>query len=120
MRRYTSMNDDFSNLNIYFRERIKLFIMRFKKHVHAEFLGDSLKFFLDLKFIQSHYEFTDTTANKNSRKALYSLTDRYFRYCLYRRRKFFDSKIWPFIISIISAIITAVITAYITALSVLR
>ena len=114
------MNDDFSNLNIYFKERVKLFIMRFKKEVTAEFLGDSLKLFLDLKFIKSKYEFRNTTISKQSRHTLYSLTDRYFRYCLYRRRKFFDNKIWPFIISVVSAIITAVITAYITALSVLQ
>ena len=41
---------------------------------------------------------------------MYDLTDRYFRYCIYRREKFLDSKIWPIIISVITSVITASIT----------
>ncbi|MCC8164392.1 MAG: hypothetical protein LIO86_14820 [Lachnospiraceae bacterium] len=109
------MNDDFSTINLYFSERVKLFMLRFIKEAEAEYFGVSLKFFLDLKFIKSKYEFSDTLKNPDIKPTIYSLTDRYFRYCLYRRRKFFDSKIWPFVISIISAVATSVITAYITA-----
>lgn len=114
------MNDEFANLNLYFSEKLKLFIMRYKKHVTANFLGDSLRPLMSIKFITSHYTFTDTLKAQNPSSALYSLTDRYFRYCVYRRNKFLDSKIWPFIISIISAIATSIITAYITAQSILQ
>lgn len=114
------MNDDFSNVTLYFKERAKLFIMRFKKQVTADFLEPSLQLFLSYKFISASYEFTDTLKSKNVKPTLYSLTDRYFRYCVYRRKKFFDSKIWPFIISVISAIVTSIITAYITAQSMLQ
>lgn len=114
------MSKDFSDINLYFSERVKLFVMRFKKQVTGDFLEPSLRLFLNYKFITSYYEFHDTLKNPSPKKTLYSLTDRYFRYCLYRRRKFFDSKIWPFVISIVSAIVTAIITAYITTLSVLQ
>lgn len=114
------MSNDFSDINLYFSERVKLYVMRFKKQVTGDFLEPSLRLFLDYKFIASYYEFHDTLKNPSPKKTLYSLTDRYFRYCLYRRRKFFDSKIWPFVISIVSAIVTAIITAYITTLSVLQ
>lgn len=114
------MVKDFSDINLYFSERLKLFAMRFEKQVTGDFLEPSLRLFLDYKLITAYYDFVDTPKSGASKKTLYSLTDRYFRYCLYRRRKFFDSKIWPFIISIVSAIVTAVITAYITALSVLQ
>lgn len=114
------MSNDFESINLYFSERAKLFLMRFKKYVSGDFLEPSLKLFLDYKLIAAFYQFKDTQATPNPQKTRYSLTDRYFRYCLYRRKKFFDSKIWPFIISIISAIVTAIITAYITALSVLQ
>lgn len=114
------MSKDFSDINLYFSERAKLFAMRFKKQVSGDFLEPSLHLFLDYKLIAAYYEFKDTPKTTNSRKTLYSLTDRYFRYCLYRRRKFFDSKIWPFVISIVSAVVAAIITAYITTLSVLQ
>lgn len=109
------MNDDFSNINLYFQEKLKLFRMRFRKYVDADFLGKSLQKLEYIKFIQSHYDFVDTQATHTEVRTVYSLTDRYFRYCVYRRQKFFDSKLWPFIISIVTAIITSLITAYITS-----
>lgn len=109
------MTTDFSNINLYFSEKMKLFIMRFKKQVTSDFLEPSLHILLAYKFISAHYEFTDTQKNEHPEPTLYSLTDRYFRYCVYRRNNFFNGKIWPIAISVISAIITSVITAYITA-----
>lgn len=109
------MNDDFSNINLYFSERLKLFCMRFRKYVTQDFLGKSLYRLQYIRFIRSHYDFVDTLPNTTEHRVVFSLTDRYFRYCVYRRRKFFDSKIWPFIISIVSAIVTSIITAYITS-----
>lgn len=109
------MNNDFSNVNLYFRERLKLFYVRFHKYVDAEFLGKSLRGLERIKFIQSHYDFVDTLAIRDEKRTVYSLTDHYFRYCVYRRRKFFDSKLWPFIISIVASVITSLITAYITS-----
>lgn len=39
-----------------------------------------------------------------------SLTEKYFRYCAYRRNKFFDNKLWPLIISVVVSVITSLIT----------
>lgn len=108
------MIDDFSNVNLYFSERAKLFIMRFKKQVPGSFLGKSLKGLLGIKFITSIYPFVDSVKNSNPLPTMYSLTDRYFRYCLYRRRKFYDSKIWPLLISVIASVITAIVTTLLT------
>lgn len=104
------MNEDFSNINLYHSEKVKLFIMRFKKWVTAEFLGSSLRPLLNNKFIACNYPFTDTNKSHTPNKSLYTLTDRYFRYCVYRRNKFWDSKIWPFIISIAASVITSLLT----------
>lgn len=109
------MYDDFSKIHLYFSERFKLFCMRFKKQVTGDFLEPSLQQLLGYKFIASHYEFTDTLKTVERKPTLYSLTDRYFRYCQYRRDKFFDSKVWPFIISVAASVVTSVIVAYITA-----
>ena len=104
------MNSDFSNVNLYFPEKVKLFIMRFKKWVTAEFLGSFLRPLLDNKFITSYYEFRDAQKTQENHNTIYTLTDRYFRYCVYRRHKFFDSKLWPFVISVVASVITSILT----------
>ncbi len=104
------MNEDFSNINLYHSEKTKLFIMRFKKWVTADFLGPSLRPLLNNKFIACNYPFTNTNESSTLHKSLYTLTDRYFRYCVYRRNKFWDSKIWPFIISVAASVITSLLT----------
>ena len=110
------MSNDFESINLYFSEKAKLFLMRFKKYVSGDFLEPSLKLFLDYKLIAAFYQFKDTQATPDPQKTRYSLTDRYFRYCLYRRKKFFDSKVWTFVISVVSSIVASAITAYITVL----
>lgn len=104
------MYTDFSEINLFFSERVKLFLMRFKKSVSREFLEPSLRLFLNLKFIQSNYSFRDTPKSDSPSNTTYSLTERYFRYCLYRRRKFMDSKFWPFLISIAASVVTSILT----------
>ena len=112
------MTEDFSNINLFRKERFKLFCMRFKKDVSGKFLAESLYGLSRIKFIQADYEFEDTLATQHSKETLYRLTDRYFRYCVYRRNKFYDGKIWPFIISIATSIITALITSNIAMQSI--
>lgn len=41
----------------------------------------------------------------------YSLTDTYFRYCIRRRRRFFEGSVWPCILSGVVSVIAAYITA---------
>lgn len=106
------MTGDYSNINLKFSEKAKLFYMRFKKQVTMEFLGKETTYnLLLIKFIKATYQFRDTNRVNTASETRYSLTDKYYRYCIFRRRKFFDHKIWPFIISIATSIITSYITA---------
>ena len=112
------MNDDFSNINLYISERFKLRFMKWFKHQVTEsyFGPDTTRNILTIKFLTARYPFEDVVQSHKSSKALYSLTDRYGRYCVYRRRKFFDSSVWPAIVSGIVSIIVAVITTLVTTL----
>lgn len=106
---------DFSNVQLRFNEKFKLFLMRFKKHVSEKFLGKAtLSLCLSYKFIVGEYHFVDTRAvrDEDVQPTLYHLTDKYYRYCIYRRQKFFDKAIWPIIVSIVTSIITSLIASY--------
>ena len=106
---------DFSNINLTISENFKLFCMRFKKKVTEHFLGDSCFYLLSIGFVKANHLSTKNSIGSHDPDGTFSLTEKYKRYCVYRRHKFFDNKIWPFIISIATAIITAFITAYITS-----
>lgn len=116
------MNDDFSNINLYLKERFKLFWMKsFKHFVTEEYFGkDTTLNLVSIKFLTAKYEFQDTVKSNHLKPTLYSLTDRYGRYCLYRRRKFFDGSVWPAIISGIVSIIISVITTLVTTLVLIK
>lgn len=106
---------DFSNINLKFTEKFKLFCMRFKKKVSEHFLGNDLMPLAALEFIRANHSIHKNEIGEYPPDGTFSLTDKYIRYCIYRRQKFFDSKIWPFVISIVTAIITSFITAYFTS-----
>lgn len=106
---------DFTDINLKFSENFKLFCMRFKKKVSEHFLCRDLFPLTSIGFIKTNHLNKKNEIGKGIPDGTYSLTDKYIRYCIHRRHKFFDSKIWPFIISIATAIITSFITAYITS-----
>lgn len=107
---------DFSNIQLSYIERCKLFVMRFKKYVTEDFLGvETFAMCMSYKFIAAQYKFSDTTPQRSRKPTLYHLTDKYYRYCIYRRQKFFDKAIWPILVSIIAAVITSIITSYIVS-----
>lgn len=106
------MSTNFENINLLFPEKVKLFCMRFKKHVSEKFLGSSARMLVGIHFVTATYPLCDITPAKTRPKVTYSLTDRYYRYCVYRRRKFFDSKVWPLVISVLASIITSIITTW--------
>ena len=99
------MNDDFSNLNLYLRERKMLFLLRFKKKVPKEYFEDSFQNFLNEKLIAHGGSWFHSEPNP-----LYHLTDRYFRYCVYRRSQFFNGKAWSCVLTIITAMLTTILT----------
>ena len=106
------MSTNFENINLLFPEKVKLFCMRFKKHVSEKFLGSSARMLVGIHFVTATYPFCDITPATTRPQATYSLTNRYYRYCAYRRRKFFDSKVWPLVISVLASIITSIITTW--------
>lgn len=64
---------DYSKITLIFRERAKLFTMRFIHPVSAKFIGqDCYNLSHVYKFIYSPYEFTDTL--KNEHRNLVSIT----------------------------------------------
>lgn len=94
-------------------ESLKLFIMRFKKRVNAKFLGASLDFLLSEMLIKPNHNKTKNIIGSCEPDGTFSLTDRYVRYCIYKRNCFYNSFWCPLIVSIIASISTTVLTTYI-------
>lgn len=105
------MYSDFEEIYLIPSEKLKLFCMCFKKKVKREFLGKSERPLMKYKLIACSYPFVDTTPSDKAVEITFSLTEKYFRYCAYRRNKFFDNKLWPLIISVVASVITSLITA---------
>lgn len=104
---------DYSQIILIPRERTKLFAMRFIQPVSANFLGkDCYNLEFVYKFVYSNYQFVDTVTNSNPAATTYRLTDNYRRYCAWKRKCFFDSKLWELIISIVAAVLASLITNY--------
>lgn len=94
------MNEDFSNVNLFLSEKYKLFIMRFAKKVDGRFLGESVHPLLAIKFISAQYPFSDIFQKDMPTRAVYSLTTRYWRYCVWKRNRLFDKIINSIVIPI--------------------
>ena len=102
---------DYSKITLIFRKRSKLFTMRFIHPVSAKFIGqDCYNLSHVYKFIYSPYEFTDTLKNEHPQPCVYYLTDNYRRYRAWKRKQFYDTKVWQLIISIVAAVIASLIT----------
>lgn len=104
------MNEDFSNVNLFLSEKFKLFLMRFRKGVDGSFLGHSLVSLLGLRFITASYPFCDTLKTEGDNpKALYTLTTRYWRYCVWKRNRLFDKILTSIIIPIFVSVATTLL-----------
>ena len=105
------IENDFTNYQVSFPERIRLFALRFIKSAPVQFFG---------KYFDNLYNcgFIEAVLNKNLDvfpflpygDGKYSLTEKYLRYCIYRREKFFESATWSAIVSTVVSIITSIIT----------
>lgn len=104
---------DYSKITLIFRERVKLFIMRFIRPVSTKFIGqDCYNLEHVYKFIYSTYEFANTLESESPHPNAYYLTDNYRRYRTWKRKQFYDTKVWQLIISIVAAVIASLITNY--------
>ena len=96
---------DYSKITLIFRERAKLFTMRFIHPVSAKFIGqDCYNLSHVYKFIYSPYEFTDTLKNEHPQPSVYYLTDNY--------RRFKDSIEWFAIFNALAIICSGVFQAF--------
>lgn len=102
------MNEDFSNLNLFLSERFKLFVMRFTD-VHESFLGGARNPLSASKLISCEYEFVDTNETPKS-EPVYFLTDRYYRYCRWKRNRTTEKLVWSVLIPALVSALTALIT----------
>ncbi len=116
------MNDDFSNINLYIKERLKLYYMKcFRKYVDENYFGPNTTYKLvRIKFIETRYEFNDITQTETLKKTLYTLSDRYYRYCVYRRRQFFSNSIWPAVVGGVVSVVFSIITTLVTTLVLIK
>ncbi len=92
-------------------ERRRLFAMRFKKRVKAAFLSRCLRHLHEIEFIRPNSAGERDADGYPLFDGTYSLTDTYFRYCIRRRRRFFEGSVWPCILSGVVSLIVAYITA---------
>lgn len=106
------MNTNFENINLYINERYKLFCLRWtKKQVTEAYFGkETTRKLAALHFLEARYAFSDTTKTKVMKSTFYELTDTYFRYCVWRRNRFFYGTLWPQLVAGITSLIVSVLT----------
>ena len=93
-------------------ERRRLFAMRFRKRVKAAFLGAYLQHLSEIDFVRQNHTGEVDAFHAPIFDGTYSLTDTYFRYCIRRRRKFFEGSVWPCILSGVVSLIVSLIVSY--------
>ena len=102
---------DFNDIHLYLSEKYRLTFLRLKKRAMRKYFGKYFDFlFYEAQFIQVNC--TDRVDGFGAAVPddTYSLSERYFRYCAYRRDKLVDQIIMPVIVSVIASILTSAIT----------
>lgn len=107
----------YENIILTFKEKYLLFFLRFKHKAVDSYFNGSFYTLIEYQLIKRNYKSKRSESGASIPDGTYSLTDKYFRYCAYRRQKFFDSKLWPLIISVVASIITSIITTQLLWLS---
>jgi len=93
-------NDDFSSLVLKPSERLYLFLLRIKKKAQ---LPDSMRYLYLHDLVKQNSSGKTDQLNAPIPDDTYSLTDKYYRYAIYRRDLFFKGKL-PVILSAIALI----------------
>lgn len=97
---------DVRDIDLLLSEKWYLFKLRFKKR---DTLPD--KFFKLYKWKQVKENYIEQSLIPDE---TFSLTEKYWRYCAYRRDCFFNGSIWPSVISGIVSLIVSVLTTLLT------
>ena len=105
---------DFDKIHLLFLERLKLFLMRFKKKVSSTFLGKHAEYLLLVKFVAANHSDCQNKIGEFIPDGTFSLTDKYHRYLVYRRHEFMkivtNSIIFPIMVSVIASVVTSILT----------
>ena len=110
------IDNDFSTIQLRFRERWMLRYMKWlRKQVPATSLSNSTDSLRMAGFIREVPTDKKDAFNAPIGSGKYEITDRYIRYCIYRRDKFMQSSVWPAIVSgVVSLIVSFLIAKYVT------
>lgn len=104
---------NFDDVDLSISEKYKLFIMRFKKHVSEEFLGDDVTYLIEVEFVTPDLKESNSSYTPFTFSGTYSLTNKYMRYRIHKRKKFihgiFNSFLTPIVVSIVTSILTVLI-----------
>lgn len=73
---------DFSNIILNLSERFILFRMRFRKRVSQNFIGNHLRYLLDIGFVQRNYGSEKNSIGETTTDGTFSLTEKYNRYLI--------------------------------------
>lgn len=90
---------EFSNVVLRPREKWMLFRMRFRRDVPKVFLGDQYERLRRAGMISAKSSGVRDSFGGFKPLDRHNLTDKYYRYCAYRRDRFFHGSVWPCIIS---------------------
>lgn len=114
------IENDFSNIHLTNKERRLLWYMRyFRKYYTRQKLKDSCDDLLQAEFIREIPSNRLDGFNHPIGTGKYSITDRYIRYCLYRRDQFLSGSVWPAILSgLVSLLVSFLIAKYVTQRSI--
>ena len=97
---------NFDNIDLNISERFKPFCMRIKKRVSERFLGNDRFYLLSIEFINHNYRKHTNHIGEAIPDGTFSLTEKYKRYLIRRRREIndaiFNSIITPGVVSVIT------------------
>lgn len=110
------IDNDFSGIQLRFKEHWKLRYMRWlHKRVPADFFPDSLTDLKVVGFIREIPANKRDPFNAPIGSGEYKITDRYIRYCIYRRDRFLHGSVWPAILSgIVSLLVSCLVAGFVT------
>ena len=114
------IENDFSKIQLRFMEWLKLrFLKCFLKHVSANYFSGSLDDLRRIDFVRELPSGETDPFNAPVGSGKYEITDRYIRYCIYRRDRFTHGSVWPAVISgIVSLLVSYIIARCVTQRSI--
>lgn len=104
---------DFDSIDLSIKDKYKLFVTKKRKKVPAEFLGNSLPYFIEIAFVCRNYSDKEGRYGESILDGTLSVTDTYHRYLIHQRKKVFFGILKAFITPIVVSIVTSILTVLI-------